>query len=154
MPALCRSLPPPSSRRLSRRVRAARRGVLCAELAILLPFFLLILIGVLELGRAVMVRQELVNAAREGARRAIVPGAINAVVTGTVENYLDSTSLRDAATTVEILGSDGSAAEVAALPRHAPIRVRVTVPFQDVQWGVGGFVIGADLHADVVMRKE
>ena len=62
----------------SSRLRSRlRRGVAMAEFAIILPIFMLAVIGIIEFGRAVMVQQILVNAAREGARRAIIPGATN-----------------------------------------------------------------------------
>ncbi|SIO31575.1 TadE-like protein [Singulisphaera sp. GP187] len=49
-----------------------RRGAVLVEAAIILPIFLMILIGIFEYSRFVMVRNLVDNAAREGARYAIV----------------------------------------------------------------------------------
>ncbi|MGO4590806.1 TadE/TadG family type IV pilus assembly protein [Paenarthrobacter sp. 2TAF44] len=48
------------------------RGAVAVEMAILLPVLLLILIGVIEFGRALNVQVSLTQAAREGARYAAV----------------------------------------------------------------------------------
>ncbi|HYU03260.1 MAG TPA: TadE/TadG family type IV pilus assembly protein [Jatrophihabitantaceae bacterium] len=50
------------------------RGQGLVELALIVPVLLLLLIGILDLGRAVMLTNELDNAAREGTRYAIVHG--------------------------------------------------------------------------------
>ena len=62
-----RTAPPPS-----------RWGVAATEFAIVAPVFLLLVIGILELGRALMVQQVLINASRVGARQAITLGATTA----------------------------------------------------------------------------
>ncbi|MDO5865652.1 MULTISPECIES: TadE/TadG family type IV pilus assembly protein [Paenarthrobacter] len=48
------------------------RGAVAVEMALLLPVLLLILIGVIEFGRALNVQVSLTEAAREGARYAAV----------------------------------------------------------------------------------
>jgi ABC-2 type transport system ATP-binding protein len=53
---------------------SARRGVAVVELAVLLPFLLVVLLGIWEVGRLIEVQQILNNAAREGARiKGMVP---------------------------------------------------------------------------------
>jgi hypothetical protein len=59
-----------------RPARACRpRGQALAEFAMVIPVFLLCLYGIIEFGRYVYTVQILNNAAREGARYAIVHGA-------------------------------------------------------------------------------
>lgn len=64
--------------RLRRRVRriARRRGATLLETAILLPIFLLLVLGMLDLGTAVFQHHVLCHAARQGARRAVVHGEL------------------------------------------------------------------------------
>jgi Flp pilus assembly protein TadG len=57
--------------RLARR-RPAGRGQALVEFALVIPVFLLLLIALFDLGRAVFAYNTLSNAAREGARIAIV----------------------------------------------------------------------------------
>ncbi|MGA8790778.1 MAG: TadE family protein, partial [Paenarthrobacter sp.] len=52
--------------------RIKERGAVAVEMAILLPLLLLILIGIMEFGRAYNVQVSLTQAAREGARYAAV----------------------------------------------------------------------------------
>jgi len=54
------------------RRRARGRGQALAEFALILPITLLLLLAVFDLGRAVFLYNGLTNAAREGARLAIV----------------------------------------------------------------------------------
>lgn len=56
-------------------IRRQRRGQALVEFALVAPFFFLLLFSVIEFGRAVYYVQMLNNAAREGARYAIVNGA-------------------------------------------------------------------------------
>lgn len=54
------------------RHRAAGRGQALVEFALVIPIFLLVLVALFDLGRAVFAYNTLTNAAREGARMAIV----------------------------------------------------------------------------------
>ena len=49
-----------------------RRGQALVEFALIIPLFLVLLVGLFDLGRAVFAYNTLTNAAREGARTAIV----------------------------------------------------------------------------------
>jgi Flp pilus assembly protein TadG len=55
-----------------------------------LPLLLLVCIGIFEFGRAYQTWQVLTNAAREGARVAVLPGVTDAAVESQVDNYLES----------------------------------------------------------------
>ena len=63
------SEPPPHPRR---RARQRGRGQALVEFALVIPLFLLLLISLFDLGRGVFAYNTLTNAAREGARMAIV----------------------------------------------------------------------------------
>jgi TadE-like protein len=56
----------------ARTRRQKRRGQALVEFALVIPIFLLLLIALFDLGRAVFAYNTLTNAAREGARLAIV----------------------------------------------------------------------------------
>src|SRR6186997_1081490 len=58
--------------RLSLRRRGTRRGQALVEFALVIPLFVLFLVAIFDLGRAVFAYNTLTNAAREGARTAIV----------------------------------------------------------------------------------
>jgi Flp pilus assembly protein TadG len=57
-----------ATRSRSRRGRAGRRGQSLVEFALVLPIFLLLIMGVIDVGRYAYMSSTLSNAAREGAR--------------------------------------------------------------------------------------
>jgi len=57
-----------------------RRGAAAAEFAVVAPIFLLMVFGIVEIGRGLMVQQLLTNASRVGARRAVMLSASNSDV--------------------------------------------------------------------------
>lgn len=61
-------------RRLARR--AARRGAATAEAAIVIPTFLTLVVGTIDLGMGVLRSNALSHAARDAARRAAVHGSL------------------------------------------------------------------------------
>jgi Flp pilus assembly protein TadG len=67
-----------------------RRGAAVVETAFVIPICLLFLLGIYEYGRFIMVRQLLDNAAREGARYAVVhtQGKTTLDVQNVVDQYL------------------------------------------------------------------
>lgn len=56
-------------------MRQDERGTSIVEMALVLPLFMLLVLGVMDFGRAIYVRNILANAARDGARFAIVDPA-------------------------------------------------------------------------------
>lgn len=66
------------------RLPARRRGLTLVETAIVISLVLLIIMGIYEYGRFVMVRQVVQNAAREGARLAVV--STNTLTTADIQN--------------------------------------------------------------------
>lgn len=68
----------------------ARRGLTMVETAIVISLVLLLIFGIYEYGRFVMVRQVIHNAAREGARLAVVStnSLTESDIRNTVLNYL------------------------------------------------------------------
>lgn len=83
-------------RRSLHRVRS-ERGAALLEAAITLPLLLLVAMGIIEFGRAYQTWQVLTNAAREGARVAVLPGTNDAAVADRVQDYLEAGQLPAAA---------------------------------------------------------
>jgi Flp pilus assembly protein TadG len=72
------------------RLRRDQRGAALLEMAFTLPLLLLISVGIFEFGRAFEVWQVLTNAAREGARVAVLPGISDSMVTARVQQYANA----------------------------------------------------------------
>lgn len=76
-----------SGRRLRGLLRG-ERGTALIETAMTLPLLLLVSVGIFEFGRAYQTWQVLTNAAREGARVAVISGTTDADVRSAVNNYM------------------------------------------------------------------
>jgi Flp pilus assembly protein TadG len=74
------------------------RGSALVEAAITIPILLLITVGIFEVGRAYQTWQVLTNAAREGARVAILPNTTAGTVTSLVRTYMTNGQLSKAST--------------------------------------------------------
>src|SRR6185312_9314171 len=77
---------------LMKRIRS-QKGAALLEAAITIPVILLICVGIFEFGRAYQTWQVLTNAAREGARLAVITGSTDADVTTRVRNYMQAGNL-------------------------------------------------------------
>ena len=133
---------PPCSR------HTKRRGVAAVGFALTAPLLFLLVFGMIEVGRALMVQQLLSNAARDGARSAILEGATAENVEATVVGYLSEASISDASVTVTpnplTLAQGGD-----------PVTVAVNVPFTSVSWlSPSKYLSSATLSASVTMRRE
>jgi Flp pilus assembly protein TadG len=73
-----------------RRGLGSEEGAELVEFALVLPFLLFVVLGIAEFGILLQRYEVLVNAAREGARVAVLPGYSAADVTARVTQYIDS----------------------------------------------------------------
>lgn len=134
--------------KVCRLFRKQRRGAAAVEFAIVAPLFFLLVMGMIEYGRMVMVQQVITNASREGARRAVLDGATTAAVQTTVANYMTSANITSPTVTVTPNPPSGAAS-------GSPITVTVSIPFSQVSWLPSPMYLGATtLSATTVMRRE
>jgi Flp pilus assembly protein TadG len=86
-----------ATKKASPRLGADERGQALLEMALTLPLLLLVSVGIFEFGRAYQTEQVLTNAAREGARVAVLPNATTADVQSRVTAFLQAGQLANAA---------------------------------------------------------
>jgi Flp pilus assembly protein TadG len=80
------------------RLIKSERGAALLETAITIPIILLISVAIFEFGRAYQTWQVLTNAAREGARVAVINGTTDESVRTAVRTYMTAGRLTAAAT--------------------------------------------------------
>jgi Flp pilus assembly protein TadG len=133
------------------RCRKERRGAAIVEFAVVAPVLFLLIFGMIEYGRMVMVQQVLTNASREAARQAVLDGATYSAVNSFVSSYLTSAAIPAAAVQpITMSPSDPSTAAYGA-----PITVTVSVNFNQVSWLPSPIWLGGQvLRATTTMRKE
>ena len=128
--------------------RTQRKGAAAVEFAVIAPVMFLVVFGMFELGRAMSIQQVLTNAAREGAREAILPGSTEDSVDEIVDNYVAGLNI----------GSVDTATSVAPESAESGDLITVTVTTDKTtftQYGARWFG-GEDyeLSASTTMRKE
>jgi Flp pilus assembly protein TadG len=134
-----------------RRCRRNRQGAAVVEFAIVAPLFFMLVFGMIEFGRAIMVKQIITNASREGARCAVLDSttptasSVNSLVT----TYLQNAGITGATITI-------NPAEPTTAGYGAPVTVTVQIPFSRVSWlPAPWFLTGStNLKASTVMRRE
>jgi len=145
---------------LFRRLRG-ERGSALLETALTLPLMLLVSVGIFEFGRAYETWQILTNAAREGARVAVLPGTTVPNVQQRVVDYMTAGQLSNANTATVAVNavqiSIGAAGNVSAS------QVVVSYPFSFIVLNpvarlvVGGSSLGSapiTLTTSATMRNE
>jgi Flp pilus assembly protein TadG len=131
-------------------------GAELIELAIVLPLLLFVIAGIMDFGFLFQRYEVVTNAAREGARIAVLPGYAESDVQARVQNYLTVSGLTDTATTAVTAGTE-----------TLPGGMTVTTTAVDVQYPASFFFLGplaglvggdefdtVTLHANSVMRVE
>jgi hypothetical protein len=133
-----------------RSYRRNRRAAAAVEFAVVAPVFFLLIFGMIEYGRMVMVQQVITNASREGARLAVLDGATYDEIEAQVEEYLTSASIDTTNAVVEVLPDPPTDAAFGE-----PITVTVSIPFSEVSWLPSPMYLGGKtLTANTVMRRE
>ena len=136
-----------TGRRRPRRRR--RRGAAAIEFALVAIPFLFLVFTMVEFGRYVMIYQILVDASREGARRAVVESATPASVEARVQELLDDSTLAEATVTVD------PADNFDDIWLRDPVTVTVSVNYGDVSWISPIWVAGSPtLSATCTMHAE
>ncbi len=87
-----------TGRAARRSLWQCERGAELVEFALVFPTLLLVMLGIMDFGFMFQRYEVVTNAAREGARVAILPGYQNADVTARVNAYLTAAGLASPAT--------------------------------------------------------
>lgn len=127
---------------------SVRTGAAVVEFAIVAPLLFMLTLGMMEISRMVMVKQLLINASREGARLAVLPGATSAEVLELVSSELTAYSVNGV--NVEILPRS-----LESTTAGTPITVALDVEAASVSWIPKPlFSFNQTLSASTTMRKE
>jgi Flp pilus assembly protein TadG len=136
----------------------SERGAALIETAVTLPLILLVSIAIFEFGRAYQMTQVLTNAAREGARVAVITGHTDGQVTAAVKNYLSIGKIPNAANASVSINRN-----VPIAGTNTASTVTVTYPFSFIVLNpvarlvVSGSTMGAsafNMVATATMRNE
>lgn len=131
--------------------KCRRRGAAAVEFAVTAPVFLLLVFGIIELGRVMMVKNALTNAAREGCRTAVLATTMDTNrVQASVSRYVDGV-LSFARVTVDITPKSGWE----AIDSGTDVQVTLSVPYSQVTWLPFGSLVGnAQLQSSAIQQRE
>jgi Flp pilus assembly protein TadG len=138
-------------------IRRRERGAALVEAAITVPIILLISVGIFEFGRAYQTWQVLTNAAREGARLAVLEGTTDSDVRSRVNDYLTGgglVSLSDSGIDVNRAVAMTGAATGSQITVHYPFEFMVLNPVVRLITPSSTTGTPITMSASTVMRNE
>lgn len=146
--------------RLFRRQTERRRGAAVVEAALVLPIFFMVVLGIVEFGRAFMISQLLQNSAREGCRKSVTGAYSTATIKSDIKTDLAVAGVKaaDVTVTVTVTVEPGNPAvannEVSAATTKDLVSVTVSVPFSKVALIPGKYLGSKTLTGRSAMRHE
>ena len=116
----------------------------------MLPLIMLVSVSIFEFGRAFQTLQVLTNAAREGARIAILPNTTPSDVQSRVTAYLQAGQLANATSAAVLVNQNATTSIGATTAAASQVTVNYPFSFMVMTWGGGPLTITASAE----MRNE
>ena len=132
---------------LNRRTGATRKrtGTTVVEFAVTLPLVLLLFFGSIEFSRVNMLRHSAAQAAYEGARRGIVPGATAADVRAAASAIMDAAFAANY--TVDVVPAT-------ITPTTTYVTVNISLPLATNSWVVPNYFASQTLTKSFTLERE
>jgi Flp pilus assembly protein TadG len=138
----------PARMQTRNRSRNRRRGSASLELALVVPLFMAMICGVLEVSRLCSVSELLSNIARDGCRVAVANGQTSATATARITNLLSNAGITGSTVTISPTLVENSTFA-------SQISVTITVPYSNVSWlQMTGWNWNTNVSANAIMSSE
>jgi Flp pilus assembly protein TadG len=132
--------------------RSPRRGVSAVEFALVAPFLVTLVLGMIELARAFQVKEFLSDSAQRAARVGSLPGKSNADIQAAVADVMADNHITGYSVTVLV---NGASADASTARRNDQVSVKVAVPTSRVYWISTLFVTAQMQESEtVVMLRQ
>jgi len=122
-----------------------RRAVAAVELAVVLPF---IVLGMVEIGRGLSVKESLSDAAQKACRAGAQPGKTTAQAQAEVDNIMQDLGITGYSTAILV---NGQQTDIKDAKHNDQISVKVSVPVSQVSWTTTFFLSAQDLESETVI---
>ncbi len=129
----------------NRNCHRPRKGVTAVEFALTFPLLLMIVFGSLEFSRANMIRNMCENAALEGARAGMIPGATAQDCANAANRLLDIIGIQNASVNIQ---------PSTIVPATERVVVTVTIPLADNSLPMSKFVLGTTMSQSATLPRE
>ncbi|MFL5243905.1 MAG: TadE/TadG family type IV pilus assembly protein [Gemmataceae bacterium] len=133
--------------------RPVRRGASVIEFAMVAPIFFIVVLGLVEVGRACMVTELLTEGARRGCRAGVIEGTSSGSIQQATTDFLTSVGINGETANVLVNDVPAGSTNVQNMPAYTEITVVVTVPIDSVTWTPLRFVSNG-LSGQYTMRRE
>ena len=145
-----------AARPVFRKRLQSESGAELIEVALTLPLLMLVLLGIIEFGFVFQQYEVITNAAREGARVAVLPSYSTDDAKTRIQNYLDASGLKSSSATVNVAAQTAVAIGTNCMvPMQATVAYPHPVPFiGGIITYFGGTMGTLTLHATSTMRVE
>ena len=127
-----------------------RRGATVVEMAVVMPVFFMLVFGLIEFSRAVMIQQTMTDAARAGCRRASLASCNDSGVAEAAARDLLTQVVNDPAACNVAITPNG----LSALEPGTEITTTVSTNFSDVSWLAPNFLDGVTISATATSLRE
>jgi len=137
----------------------SERGAELIEFALVFPLLLMVVLGIVDFGFMFQRMQVMTNAAREGARMAVLPGYATADVKERVKNYVETGGVPTTSNNPDIDVTPWTIPTTNGGPTMAGRRVQVTYTHQYLFIGpianlFGGSFTSVPVSGVAIMRNE
>lgn len=133
---------------IQRKKCCSRRGTSAVELAVVLPVVIILLLGAIEVGRAVSVQHALTKAARAGCRVYCVADNTAEQAEAAVDAALASSGYGNYRITWDPPTSEEIDTDL------EPVTVIISIDYEDVAWGPPWFMAGRSVTGTTVMPAD
>lgn len=130
------------------RKRAAATTV---EFAVVAPIFFVLVLGMVEVGRGLMVQHLLLNAARQGCRAGILPSNGNTDISNAVSSTLAPAGITTQSVSVTV---NDASADASTASTGSDVTVSISVPVSSVTWLPVGRFLSGNVSAQYTLRKQ
>ena len=127
---------------------AGRRAVAAVELAVVLPFIVALVLGLVEIGRGLSVKESLSDAAQKACRAGAQPGKTTAQAQAEVDNIMQDLGITGYSTAILV---NGQQTDIKDAKHNDQISVKVSVPVSQVSWTTTFFLSAQDLESETVI---
>jgi Flp pilus assembly protein TadG len=147
--------------RILRRPPHRRQGAALVEAALILPIFFMVVLGIVEFGRAFLICQLLQNAAREACREAVTGAYTTSQVIANIKTEMQGQGIKspnslNISVTVTVYTGNPAVAnnEVANATTRDLVNISVGISFSQVALIPGNYLGNKMLYGKSAMRHE
>ena len=127
---------------------AGRRAVAAVELAVVAPFIVTLILGMVEIGHGIAVKESLSDAAQKACRAGAQPGKTTAQAQAEVDNIMQDLGITGYSTAILV---NGQQTDIKDAKHNDQISVKVSVPVSQVSWTTTFFLSAQDLESETVI---